>query len=208
MRKCGYCRDIGHTSANCQQKKVQIETVQRQYGRQRTMIADALTRSGYGIGAVISAYDYFNGKMVNCIVTQESLDAAMTVQTFNEFRIVKYSKQVRACMIEYFNDRHNELDGLVQYTMREAFYLPVQSMDIGASPTVNAYIHVSDFVGFVDMDNKYAIPERKGNSAWNRYSQILLPSNDGRPSSVAMNTPFFLHERLSKARIPVPPLFT
>lgn len=199
-RRCGYCRAHGHNASKCELKLAQIEACRIHVGRQRKEISQLLTLNGFGVGALINAYTYAASDYVPCLVTQDSLDSIADINVV-EFYNIKYSKRVSARLFSYNGiTSAQERDSEIINIMRTSFYLKVTPMQNGLRDT-HATIHISDLpIGPNGLKN-----EVRRDYVWERYAQLLAPSNDGSISDAALNRKFQIHPRLGDGF--VTPLF-
>ena len=207
MRKCGYCRHVGHTSSGCDIRLGQINQVQRHVGLQRRDISALMHENGLGIGAIVSAYYYGDGEFHPCLVTQDSLDSAFTDgNNTHEFYNIRYSKAVR---MQLYSVSGNFVESKVddQYynnITRSDFSFRVVPLDINET-YLRASFHISDLPKGPNNNPSSTLDKSRG--WYSRYSTLLSPSEDGEPSAVARCSEFYLHDRLDKKNRRVFPIF-
>jgi len=205
MRKCGYCRDVGHMMPDCKLRLEQIDMIRRHVVMQRQDIARLMPLNGFGIGAIVNAYDYLSGEEIPCILTQDSLDTAMS-QNFVEYRIVKYSKQARATLLNYSGRGYEELNNnLVTSVERSGLAMTVTPLDpMHPTGKLPCTLHISDLkIGGVTNTQG-----TKRDGWWSRYCELLSPSSEGEPSKVALLFPVHLHERIGNGERLIQPVLT
>jgi len=195
MRKCGYCRDLGHMSRVCHRRLGQIEAVRRHIGRQRLAIGEALPLNGYGVGAIINVPHWeAEGGVAACLITEESINEAVYwCNPLVEQDKMKYSKAMRIGLNNYMHKVDwGELPDWMRVSHKSTISFNVTPLDPGLS-SARAYLHMSDLpLGALSK----LTPNDKHRSYFMKFSELLSPSNDGQPSQEALNTPVRAHERL------------
>lgn len=195
-RQCGYCRAVGHNKSNCEYRLNIIDTIRRHVGAERTALSYALLKHGYGVGAIVTGYSYLHGGMINCLVTQESLDKLFEYETnVVEYRNIKYTKKVRVSLYHKLTPCVSTLHEDIFTYIRGNVQMPVTPLEMGGENAV-ATIMIDDLGSVNPCRRDY----------WSMPSQVLSPSSDGEFSMESMNKKFRLHERLTD-KMHVTPIF-
>lgn len=185
-RLCGYCRQPGHMVSKCEVKSGQIQTIRTHIGNQRKIAQKILLANGIGVGAIVTAHDSWTGNEIPCIV-----HSIKTYDNLIDYRILKYSKKVRATLGTYGAALPEpQYDGLVQYQGRGKITLEVFTL-ADMSKSMLAYFPLSSL-------EKPLVTPITYHYSWeySPKSNILSPADDQSYDEEAIMEPFTLHERL------------
>lgn len=191
-RKCGYCRELGHFAGQCPTKNNLIRVIRAHVGLQRKHIFRMLRESGWGVGAIVNGYSWYEGRNVAGIITAENLQNAVLYNNrMIEQNNVKYSKMVSARLISSSGHypQGSEVDRIyrVNSTSISLSLTPLENVDPNS---VRATVMVRDLGG------PNLLRGVSGRDPWEQPAQLLSPSDDGEWTEVMENTHYRLHERL------------
>lgn len=185
-RLCGYCRKPEHTKNKCPLRLEQIDIIRRHVGDQRKLAQQILLANGIGVGAIVTATDYWSGTESPCIVP-----SLKVIESYIDWRIVKYKKQVRATLGVYGLDvPDSKCDALIRYNTKNRICLPVYKMD-DMSCTMTAYFLLDR------LEKPLVRVSNQGSWDYNKHSTILSPSQETDVTTDDLQEQFLLHERLT-----------
>lgn len=192
-RRCGYCRQFNHTFPQCPNRLAEIDAIKRHIVGERRRVNQMLIDSGYGIGAIITAYDYRSGEMINCVITPSSFESIGHYNQFFENRPVKYEKRVKTYLFSFSGADHTgDVGHTCTRSLRTTVSFKATPLALGIEDcTVN--VHVSTLVGH---NNVEAV--RVPSYAWMRYSEVMAPSNDGEVDMEMVYSNTRVNTRLTK----------
>mgnify|MGYP003334968397 CR=1 FL=1 len=193
MRKCGYCREMGHVASKCHVKNREIETLRRHVGEERKRILEILIANGAGVGAIVAGHHYNVEGEVPCFVTQEALNSAISLWTNSLFTMnnMKYCKRVRVDL--------NTFSGVLEPDIDNFRFMHQYNIALDAIPLDTSLdacrVHLPITVLRKGTEgNKYhnAMPTY----TWQRHGSILSPSYEGEIDMKAVGMAFTVSNRL------------
>lgn len=191
-RLCGYCRNAGHTNRVCPTRLGQVEEMRRHVGKQRLELIKHLKASGFGDGAMISAYDWQLGNNTTMIIVDMNRAVADYHNSLWESKNIKYCKQTRLtlrCITSTMPD--SPLGArFVNYLSNNEFYVIARPLE-QPNREVACYFRLNALTSCDrsrDVNMHYY--------SWERQSELLVPSYDGEIDMAIVNTPFLVPDRL------------
>lgn len=198
MRKCGYCRAVGHVASKCEVKLAEIDTLRRHVGGERKRMVEILINNGAGVGAIVGGYHYEREGEVPCFVTQESLNSAVSAwnNSMHSMYNLKYSKRVRVDLNTFSGIVQKELDNF-RYKHEYLISLDVTPLD-STLDACRVYLPITILQKGTESNKWHAgIP----NYSWHRHGTILSPSYDGEVDMKVVGTAFTVSNRLDERSI-------
>lgn len=189
-RRCGYCRDFGHTVPNCRKRELQRQAIARHVYGERKLVHQRLLDNGFGVGAILQDTSDENKLF---IIESLSGNNMMRSGELFEDRNVKYSKEVRIT-----------LRSVGQYIH---YHIPDMAMVVEKRRNPWITLRVTDLS---DMSNGYyasVCGKQLGfddapaaSFSWYHDVRVVAPSSDTDATEDDFNAAFYMPLRLLKGK--------
>lgn len=194
-KRCGYCRNVGHTKPNCEVMKYKIDMIKRFMPFERRNVLNLLAQNGYGDGAIVGAYSWRKGRDVSVMLTNDLINTFGTEPSrYIEYRQVKYCKRVRVTLKTFsgippegYSEEKSDNELLLYFT--PSIYVSGMNLE-DPSETVECAVFYNS------LDNVTSARAKTNHGfLWERPCQLLSPSYELKIEEVDTKT-CHLHERL------------
>lgn len=197
-KRCGYCRNIGHTKPNCPVMQYKIDMIKRWLPFEKRNILNLLAENGYGDGAIVSAYSWRKSADVSVMLTNELLNQISVYSSrFIDYRQVKYCKRVRVTLKSFTGLTPEGYDEEKSNNEMNMYFIP--SVYAGGMNLEDPSENIDCAVFYNSLEKLTSSRTKTVQSfMWERPCQLLSPSYDIKIDESLLNQPYNMHERLQK----------
>ena len=181
-RRCGYCRDYGHTAAKCATKRNLRSVIGYHALNESMALSKALSEAGFGPGAIIKR------EGDECLYLIENHNFLNDRNAYFEERNVKYSKQVRITLHSFTGKVHTPPEYSLVATMNRRAYVVIIATDMTNMSEESYFQIMVKQAGINDIENSSYY-------SWYRRCDLVVPSYDQCENS-NHDRPIFLPQRL------------
>jgi len=164
-RRCGYCRDYGHTVAKCATKRNLRRAIGYHTLNESMAISQALSGAGFGPGAIIK---------------REGDDSLYLIENHNflngrndyyDERNVKYSKQVRITLHSFTGKVHTPPECSLITTMNRRAFVAIVATDMTNMSEESYFQIMAKQAGINDIESSSFY-------SWYNRCELVAPSYD------------------------------
>ncbi len=183
-RRCGYCRDYGHTANKCVAKESLRQAIAHHVLNERRRQSEILTAAGFGVGAIIC-----DGNDESKLFLIENHNHTTRRNDLFDYRQVKYSKEVRITLQSFTGELHGPKENLLNVNINNRNYTLISATYMGNMTEAECFEITRDQVGLTNSVYGYS---------WYSKCKLVSPSYDA-PEDKDYDTMIIFPRRLMRS---------